>query len=160
MERRESADEVHMKDGDGLPGYADGRSKEAAVTVQDESFLTRNGLNLTSFKKRNYGVGLVELDRPMKQRHLHMIAIGGSIGAGFFVGSGSALSKGVSVFWSLLLGERSSELILAGAGPRHSPVGFCYRQRHDFQRRYVKIHDPRWDTSEAAANRKVSVRPR
>lgn len=30
----------------------------------------------------------------MKTRHLHMIAIGGSIGAGFFVGSGSALTGG------------------------------------------------------------------
>lgn len=30
----------------------------------------------------------------MKPRHLHMIAIGGSIGAGFFVGSGGALAKG------------------------------------------------------------------
>jgi amino acid transporter len=30
----------------------------------------------------------------MKTRHLHMIAIGGSIGAGFFVGSGGALRSG------------------------------------------------------------------
>jgi len=35
-----------------------------------------------------------ELDRSMKPRHLNMIAIGGSIGAGFFVGSGSALTSG------------------------------------------------------------------
>ena len=60
---------------------------------QEESFMTRNGLNLTSFKRRP--ANAVELDKSMKPRHLQMIAIGGSIGAGFFVGSGGALSGGV-----------------------------------------------------------------
>ncbi|KAI9898209.1 hypothetical protein N3K66_006569 [Trichothecium roseum] len=67
---------------------------DAVNSYDNEDFMTRNGLNLNSFRCKEYGLGLVELDRTMKTRHLHMIAIGGSIGAGFFVGSGGALAKG------------------------------------------------------------------
>ncbi|KAI0798374.1 amino acid permease/ SLC12A domain-containing protein [Xylaria sp. FL0064] len=73
------------------PAYA--HTTEAEPNLSS-NFYTRNGLNMESFKVRDYGQGIVELDRTMKPRHLHMIAIGGSIGAGFFVGSGSALMKG------------------------------------------------------------------
>ncbi|KJZ72016.1 Amino-acid permease inda1 [Hirsutella minnesotensis 3608] len=81
-------------------------SKETeGPAFREGSWATRNGLNFESFKKAQYGLGTTELDRPMKTRHLHMIAIGGSIGAGFFVGSGSALSKGGpgSVFIDFLI---------------------------------------------------------
>jgi len=61
---------------------------------EKEDFMTRNGLNLKSFQRRPKVGPLTILDKSMKTRHLHMIAIGGSIGAGFFVGSGGALNKG------------------------------------------------------------------
>ncbi|KAF5979506.1 putative amino acid permease NAAP1 [Fusarium bulbicola] len=60
-----------------------------------QSWALRNGLTPGSFAPHaDYAKGTAELQRDMKPRHLNMIAIGGSIGAGFFVGSGSALQTG------------------------------------------------------------------
>ena len=57
------------------------------------SLLTRAGFTAESFKRQRADRP-AELSQSLKKRHLHMIAIGGSIGAGLFVGSGSALSRG------------------------------------------------------------------
>lgn len=48
------------------------------------------------------------LHRKLKGRHMQMIAIGGSIGTGLFVGSGSALQSGGPA--SLVIGELPSQL--------------------------------------------------
>ncbi|KAF4458884.1 amino-acid permease inda1 [Fusarium albosuccineum] len=72
----------------------EGLGAQEQQAFENETFMTLNGLNLQSFQRRHYGRGIIELDRKMKPRHLNMIAIGGSIVAGFYVGSGSALSRG------------------------------------------------------------------
>ena len=41
-----------------------------------ESWATRNGLSAKSFQRKDYGTGIIELERRMKPRHLNMIAIG------------------------------------------------------------------------------------
>lgn len=65
--------------GAGSPGYDEKPVVgETTATGEEKSFATRTGLNFTSFtKNEDYGVGSMELERPMKARHLNMIAIGG-----------------------------------------------------------------------------------
>lgn len=46
--------------------------------------LTRMGLTADSFKKRTLADKHNQLNKTLKGRHLNMIAIGGSIGAGLF----------------------------------------------------------------------------
>ncbi|KAF8876560.1 amino acid permease-domain-containing protein [Infundibulicybe gibba] len=90
-----------------------------------ESRWTRLGLSLESFKRAPGTTGgqvvvgdhnaedleRIRADAPMlqqkmKPRHLQMIAVGGSIGTGLFVGSGSALNAGgpagVLIAWILI----------------------------------------------------------
>jgi len=65
-----------------------------ANNIQRPSLMTRLGLTAESFKRRTLDDKNNQLNHSLKSRHLNMIAIGGSIGAGLFVGSGSALSRG------------------------------------------------------------------
>lgn len=88
-----------------------------------EHWMTRAGLNFESYKRApGTTAGLVVhghaevdplkaeqnpmLQQKMKPRHLTMIAVGGSIGTGLFVGSGQALRRGgpagILIAWSLI----------------------------------------------------------
>lgn len=70
-----------------------GTSREI-IHGEGKSWATRNGLNLTSFTRHeDLGMGSMELERAMKPRHLHMIAIGGRSVLG---GSLFALGFGVT----------------------------------------------------------------
>ena len=65
-----------------------------ANNVERPGFWTRLGVTPDSFRQRTLDDKNNQLNKTLKSRHLNMIAIGGSIGAGLFVGSGGALSRG------------------------------------------------------------------
>ncbi|ORY78861.1 amino-acid permease inda1 [Leucosporidium creatinivorum] len=89
-----------------------------------ESFWTRAGLNWESYKRAPGTTGGLKvsgdaahidplkegsnpmLQQKMKPRHLQMIAVGGSIGTGLFIGTGQALRNGgplgILIAWSLI----------------------------------------------------------
>jgi len=88
-----------------------------------ESKLTRFGLTWESFKpapgptadqlvhgandyEKSIGVSGTMLQKKFKNRHLQMIAVGGSIGTGLFIGSGSALRTGgpagILICWAIM----------------------------------------------------------
>lgn len=74
---------------DAVPTY-----HTSAEAQSQLGFWTRMGCTPESFKKRTLEDKHNQLNQTLKKRHLHMIAIGGSIGAGLFVGSGAALATG------------------------------------------------------------------
>ena len=80
-----------------LPAYAqdEGFIHEGTTEGQHQlSFWTRMGCTPESFTRRTAADKHNQLNQTLRSRHLHMIAIGGSIGTGLFVGSGSALGTG------------------------------------------------------------------
>jgi amino acid transporter len=109
---------------------------------EQEDFMTRNGLNLKSFQRRPKGGELVVLDKSMKTRHLHMIAIGGSIGAGFFVGSGAALAKGGPA--SLLLDFSIMGVMIFNVVYALGELAVMYPVSGGFYTYSTRFIDPSW----------------
>ncbi|KAL3428062.1 General amino-acid permease GAP1 [Phlyctema vagabunda] len=71
-----------------LTRFVDSFRQQKGVTVTPGGVVGADG------KVFEQEVALPELSHSLKPRHLQMIAIGGSIGTGLFVGSGSALEAG------------------------------------------------------------------
>ncbi len=78
-------------------GFTPSDSDGDVVTTHNAErpgLMTRLGLTGASFQRRTLDDKHNQLNKTLKTRHLNMIAIGGSIGAGLFVGSGGALATG------------------------------------------------------------------
>ena len=81
----------------GVETSASDISHDGQITYAEQPrdpLMTRMGLSPDSFRRRPASDKHNNLNKTLKARHLNMIAIGGSIGAGLFVGSGGALRTG------------------------------------------------------------------
>jgi len=85
---------------------------------------------------------MAELDRSMKSRHLNMIAIGGSIGAGFFVGSGSALTRGGPA--SVLICFLISGVMIFNVVYALGELAVMYPVSGGFYTYSIRFIDPSW----------------
>ncbi|EER36921.1 amino acid permease [Histoplasma capsulatum var. duboisii H88] len=79
------------------PAYLEDTGSQVLGTSETQyelGFWTRMGCTPESFKRRTLADKHNHLNQTLTSRHLRMIAIGGGIGAGLFVGSGGSLSNG------------------------------------------------------------------
>lgn len=98
MEKSDKKEHIVTDDDNpNLPAYTGQDEVIHEGTAEEQAklgFWTRMGCTKESFRRRTAADKHNQLNQTLKSRHLHMIAIGGSIGAGLFVGSGSALTDG------------------------------------------------------------------
>lgn len=97
-----SFDETKLEDGQYDYTATDGNTQRANVSrfqrfkdsFRPAEFTEYEQQNLTPMEKAALATANSPLQRSLKGRHLQMIAIGGAIGTGLFIGSGKALSTG------------------------------------------------------------------
>ncbi|KAK8041884.1 putative GAP1-General amino acid permease [Apiospora rasikravindrae] len=90
-------------------------------------------------------VGVVKseaLKKDLKGRHMQMIAIGGAIGAGLFIGSGGALSKGGPA--ALIIGYMIVGIMLLFTMQALAELSVLYPVNGAFYTYVVRFLDPAW----------------
>ncbi|GAA5823714.1 hypothetical protein JCM11251_000737 [Rhodosporidiobolus azoricus] len=116
-----SKDDHHFVTTEPAGGAATGPLEQTLYDPSKESIWTRLGVNFESFKRAPGATGGLAvhgtadplragdnpmLQQKMKPRHLQMIAVGGSIGTGLFIGTGQALRNagplGVLIAWLII----------------------------------------------------------
>merc|ERR1711939_881434 len=133
------------RDAAGIPHGA-GASQEVKIADNHEPyklpFWTRMGCTPESFKKRSTTDKHNQLNQTLRSRHLHMIAIGGSIGAGLFVGTGSALSTGGPA--ALLIGFAIIGIMMFNVVYALGELAVMYPVSGGFYTYSTRFIDPSW----------------